>query len=141
MRIKAVADGDAIRLIDESGGAGNLRVDEVNGGSTAAGLWGSSGVNVAADEVLGNDVLKLYNGLSLSRLNDGNGVNFSSAAADLQVQLHDGSTLLVDFLRAAQNATSASGTTTAANGVDAAVKLTADTDGADYNGVQLLVRR
>jgi flagellar hook-associated protein 2 len=99
VNIEAVADGDAIRLLDNTGGSGNLKVAEVNGGSTAADL-GLAGINVADDEALGQDLIRLHNGLSLSRLNDGNGVQFSSAVPDLEVTLHDGSSVLVDFLQA-----------------------------------------
>jgi len=95
--VEAVAEGDAIRLIDHTGGAGNLKVEEISGGSTAADL-GLDGVNVAADEALGEDLLRLYDGLSLSKLNDGNGVDLNEAVPDLDITFRDGSSLLVDFL-------------------------------------------
>jgi flagellar hook-associated protein 2 len=104
VNVKAAADGDAFRLIDQTGGAGNLKVEEVSGGSTAQDL-GLAGINAAADEALGQDLVRLYDGLALAQLNDGNGVNFSSAVPDLDVKFRDGSTLLVDFLQATNEIT------------------------------------
>lgn len=134
--VEAVVDGDAIRLIDHTGGAGNLKVDEFGGGSAASDL-GLAGIDVAANEAIGADLLRLYNGLNLSKLNDGNGVDLNSAVPDLDIKLSDGSSLLVDFHHTASEATAATGTTSAAGGADAEVKLTAELAGADGNGVQI----
>jgi len=100
--VTAVASGDSFRLIDNTGQTlSNLIVSEVSGGTTAADL-GLAGINVAASEATGTDVLRLFSGLSLGRLNDGNGVNFSGALSDLEVTFRDGSAnLLVDFLAVA----------------------------------------
>ena len=51
-RSRAAAAGDQLVLRDTSGGTGNLRVQEVSGGTTAADL-GLAGINVAADEATG----------------------------------------------------------------------------------------
>lgn len=94
--VKAVAQGDHFRLVDSSGGSGNLRVTEVNGGTTAAGL-GLAGVNVAADAADGADIVRLFNSLSLDRLNDGAGVGIRGGLPDLAIEFRDGSSLEVDF--------------------------------------------
>jgi flagellar hook-associated protein 2 len=57
--VNAVVEGDSLRLIDSSGGAGNLRVQEVGGGRTALDL-GLAAINVAANEATGADVLALH---------------------------------------------------------------------------------
>lgn len=96
--VSAVAEGDAIRLIDQTGQAlSNLRVTEAGGGSTAADL-GLAGIDVAADEAVGNDVLRLHNDLLLSQLNSGNGISLRQGVPDLNVTFRDGSAdLLIDF--------------------------------------------
>lgn len=134
-RVQAVADGDSIKLIDSSGGSGNLQVGELDGGTTAAGL-GLGSINVAANTATGSDVLKLFSGLDISRLNDGNGLSISDALPDLTVNFRDGSSALsIDFNRLAKLATTSSATTTAANGLDAQVTFTSVATGADYDGV------
>ncbi len=67
------AAGDRIVLEDQSGGAGNLIVAEVGGGSTAKdlGLLGSN----AAGRIDGQGVMYLSMDTALSALNDGNGVD------------------------------------------------------------------
>lgn len=126
--------GDRIVLSDTSGGVGNLRVDEVNGGQTATDL-GLGGINVAADSATGQDVLRLYETMTLAKLNDGNGVKLSDALPELNVSLRDGTSLEVDFHRLAQSAAKASVVTAAANGVNAQLKFTAVETGDEYNGV------
>lgn len=99
--VTASIQGDAIKLTDGSGGAGNLIVTEVSGGKTAAGL-GLAGLNVAANEATGADVYQLYGGLSLTRLNDGNGVELTGTGVDdLNATLSDGSELAIDLGEAA----------------------------------------
>jgi flagellar hook-associated protein 2 len=95
--VAASTSGDRFVLTDASGGSGNLVVQEVSGGTTAAGL-GLSGINAASNSATGADVFKLYSGTKLSTLNDGNGVQISaSGIVDLDVDLHDGSSLAVDL--------------------------------------------
>lgn len=79
--VRAEAAGDRLRLIDSTGGSGNLRVSEVSGGTTAAGL-GLAGINVAADSADGADLVKLFAGLDLDALNDGAGVAIRSGLPD-----------------------------------------------------------
>ena len=132
--VTATADGDGIRLIDNTGETtSNLRVQEVAGGNTAADL-GLAAINVAADEAVGGDIISLYEDLELSQLNDGRGVRLSSATSDLEVTLSDGTTLEVDFLAQAKGDTAATGTTTAANGVNAEVLFTSVGTGSAFDG-------
>ena len=136
--VKAEAVGDRIQLTDQSGSTtANLRVQEVGGGTTAAGL-GLSGINVAADSATGADVLSLYSGLSLGQLNDGNGVSIRDGAADLNVTFRDGTSLEVDFRKVGHADQKSTGTTTAANGLNAQLKFSSVTVGAAYDGVQVI---
>ena len=91
--VEAVTIGDSLRLIDNSGGAGNLRVQEVNGGTTAADL-GLAGINVAANSVDGADLVSLFDGFDLGRLNDDNGIALLDELPDIQVTFRDNSAAL-----------------------------------------------
>jgi flagellar hook-associated protein 2 len=88
--VTALADGDRLRLIDSSGGLGNLRVQEVAGGTTAADL-GLAGINVAADEATGADIVALFDGLQLSQLNGGNGLSLRPELPELEITFRDNS--------------------------------------------------
>jgi flagellar capping protein FliD len=134
--VSAKVVGDRIVLSDVSGGAGNLRVDEVNGGRTAADL-GLGGINVASSTATGQDVLQLYRGMDLNKLGDGNGVKLNDALPELNVSFRDGTSLQVDFRRLPQSAVKATVTTTAAAGVNGQLKFTAVQAGAEYNGVTI----
>src|SRR5205085_6504459 len=79
------------------------KVGEVSGGTTAASL-GLGGINVAADTATGQDILRLFSGLDLSRLNDGNGLSLRAALPDLHVTLKDGTSLDIDFRSLVQGA-------------------------------------
>jgi flagellar hook-associated protein 2 len=94
--VEASAVGDRIRLTDSSGGLANLRVQEVSGGTTAADL-GLGGLSVAADQATGQDIVRLFAGLDLGRLNDGNGLSLRPELADLQITFQDGSSLEIDL--------------------------------------------
>lgn len=98
IEVSASIQGDRLKLTDRSGGSGNLRVQEVSGGSTAADL-GLSSINVNADSALGADVLKLHDELALTQLNDGNGLSIRTGVSDLNVTFRDGTSLQVDFNR------------------------------------------
>ena len=74
----------------------NLKVEEVGGGATAASL-GLSGINAAAAQAAGSDVVKLFDDLSLNLLNDGAGVQFDNALDDLQITFRDGTSTTIDF--------------------------------------------
>ena len=91
--VKAVAVGDRLRLVDSSGGSGNLRVQEVSGGSTAADL-GLAGINIAAVSATGSALVELFDGYALENLNDGNGLALRDELPDLQVTFRDNSAAL-----------------------------------------------
>ncbi len=130
------ARADHFALVDNTGGSGNLKVEEITGG-TAASL-GLGGVDVAAAEALGSDVFSLFDGLALSLLNDGNGVRFDEALPELEVHFRDGSApLIIDFHKLGDAGTQAAATTNAANGTDAEVVFTAVEAGTSLNGVTI----
>lgn len=94
INVTASADGDRIRLVDNTGQTtANLKVQQVGAGTTVANL-GLAGIDVAASEVAGQDILRLYNNLALNRLNDGNGVSIRAGLPDLEVTFQDGSSAL-----------------------------------------------
>jgi flagellar hook-associated protein 2 len=95
INVTAVAVGDSFKLIDNSGGSGNLKVQEVAGGSTAADL-GLAGIDVNANSATGTDVFTLHANTAISTLNDGNGVQLRSGN-DLSITLADESTLNIDL--------------------------------------------
>jgi len=64
--------GDRIVLEDVSGGAGNLIITDVGGGTAAVDL--GIAANVAADRIDGHDLIRLANSTPLTLLNDGNGI-------------------------------------------------------------------
>jgi flagellar hook-associated protein 2 len=95
--VSASTNGDSFVLTDNSGGSGNLRVQEVGNGTTAAGL-GLASVNEASSEVTGADVLRLHTGTKLATLNDGNGVAISGeGVTDIEVELADGTHVSIDL--------------------------------------------
>ena len=106
--VTASIDGDSIKLTDNTGGGGNLRVRDVGIGTTATAL-GLDGINVAAEEVTGSDVYDLHANTLLRTLNDGSGVNIHEVGDVLTIQLADNSEVEVDV----------SGATTLGNIVDA----------------------
>lgn len=134
VEVTASVSGDAFKLDDNTTGTGNLRVEEVGIGSTAADL-GIDGIDTAAATATGEDVLSLYSSQSLDRLNDGRGVRLLNELDDLNISLADSSNLAVDFGDFSRAAQPAVGETTPANGVDAGLTFTAVTSGADYDDV------
>lgn len=84
------SDGRGIEITDGTGqSAGNLKVEEVSGGTTATDL----GVlkDVAADVLTGDAIVYLSENTPLSMLNDGNGVR-TSTGSDFRISLRDGVT-------------------------------------------------
>ena len=134
--VTAVARGDALQLIDDTGQtAAHLKVEEVGAGSTAADL-GLSGIDADAGQATGRDVLRLFDDLPLAGLNDGNGLSIRSALPDLTVSFRDGSSpLSIDFHRAEKPAEAASATLLSANGVNASLTIEAVQTGGTYDGV------
>jgi flagellar hook-associated protein 2 len=94
--VSASVDGDHLVLTDRSGGSGNLRVQEVGSGTTAADL-GLSGINTASDQASGQNVVRLFSGLQLNTLRDGNGLSLRPGVPELSVTFHDGSTQQIDL--------------------------------------------
>ncbi len=95
INVTAVASGDSFKLTDNTGGSGNLTVQNVGSGTTATDL-GLAGINTASAAATGGDVLTLHNLTKLSSLNDGNGVQLRTGN-DLSVSLADGTTLDIDL--------------------------------------------
>ena len=97
----AELDGDRIVLRDVSGGdPTKMTVQEVSGGNTAASL-GLIANNVVNDNgvIRGNTIWRLGENMSLSLLNDGNGLVFENVLEDLWINCRDGSRVIVDFNR------------------------------------------
>jgi flagellar hook-associated protein 2 len=94
--VEARAGSDGLILRDTSGGSGNLRVQEVSSGTTAADL-GLAGINVAADEAAGTSLVRLFAGFSLNQVRDGAGLSLRPELPDLAVSFQDGSTLEIDL--------------------------------------------
>ena len=135
INVTASTDGDRLKLTDSTAAGqvtANLRVRS-EGLSTTATDLGLDGIDTAASEATGNDVLQLYAGLELSRLNDGNGVRFKQGVADLQVNLQDGTTLDIDFFAQSKGETQATATTDATNGVDAEITFTSVGTGESFD--------
>ncbi len=136
IKVQASAHNDTLRLTDQTGQTlSNLKVEELNG-TTAASL-GLAGINVAANTATGQDVLSLFEDLTLQHLNDGLGVRFDGALGDLRVTLRDGSRVNLDFDKLTSTGTNARGTTTAANGVNAQLTFTAVEPGPELDGVAI----
>jgi flagellar hook-associated protein 2 len=139
INVRLEASGDRFQLVDQTGlSLSNLKVQEIGAGTTAASL-GLAGIDVAASQATGSDVVRLFSALDLNRLNDGAGVRFNTALADLQMNLSDGTSLAIDFRKLAVLGTQARGTTSAAQGADAQFTVTADTAGSAYDGVSVVL--
>lgn len=98
INVTAVAHGDGLRLIDNTGqSVSNLIVQEVSGGTTAASL-GLDEINVAAPVADGKDMIRLDESIRLEDLNDGTGVGFSDVyPIDIYYTLRDGTSGSIDF--------------------------------------------
>ncbi len=137
IHVTASAVGNSFQLTDNTGAtASNLKVSEVNGGTTAASL-GLAGINANGNQATGSTVLSLFDDLPLSQLNQGVGVQFDNALPDLKVNFQDGTSTTVDFNQLPTVGTLAQGTTQAANGVNAGVTFSAVNAGSAYAGVSV----
>ena len=97
VRVRAYADGDHIRLVDESGGTGVLTVSDRSGGFAAADL-GIAGTTAGTEtELIGTQIHRLSDRTRLSALNDGAGVDFNRNEADLKFILGGGDVIDVNF--------------------------------------------
>lgn len=96
VHIQAAINGDSLTLTDKSGSTnGNLIVEDLAGGTTAANL-GIAG-SVSASTLTGTNLVSLSGNQRLSFLNDGNGVRKAPGVPDFQIALHDGSSFAVDL--------------------------------------------
>jgi flagellar hook-associated protein 2 len=137
INVTALAVGDKLRLIDNTGQvASNLKVQEVGGGTTAASL-GLAGIDAPASQADGTNVLRLFDALNLTHLNGGNGVSISESLADLKIDFRDGSNVFIDLRPVGSVTLHARATTTAANGANAQVTFTAVTAGSSLAGVDI----
>ncbi|MCH8922056.1 MAG: hypothetical protein IIA67_02770, partial [Planctomycetes bacterium] len=132
IRVTATAVGDSFRLTDETGlTLSNLRVEEVGGG-TAASL-GLAGIDVAASQVDGADVVRLFEDLGLNLLGNGAGVQFDEIGDDLEITLANGETVTVDFRFSGVEGTHLAGTTSATED-NARLEFTAVEAGSTADG-------
>ncbi len=97
INVTAVAVGDHIRLIDNTGQSiSNLIVQEVRGGSTAAAL-GLAGINTAESTADGQDIVSLGPTLPTAMLNDGHGIRLSASLPEISFTLRDGTQGTIDL--------------------------------------------
>lgn len=90
--ITATTRGDSIVLTDTSGGAGTLRIQEVNNGQTAADLGFNPGNTYDTDldgELVSDRLVRMNSSTPLTMLNDGNGIRRSAAGGDFNIQVGD----------------------------------------------------
>lgn len=135
IRVTATTDGDAIRLIDDSGSTvENLKVEEVGDGETAADL-GLRGINTSSSTAQGADILRLSNSNRLSTLRDGRGLDFASGD-DIEINLKDGTNIALDFGDFSREAAQARGATNSTT-PNAGLTFTATESGASGDGVRI----
>ncbi len=86
--VTASLDSTSERLVltDSSGGSGQLKVEEVSGGSTAADLGILS--SVVADTLTGTDIVYITEDTRLEYINDGLGAVFNDSGTD-DITIHD----------------------------------------------------
>lgn len=97
INVTAKAVGDRIQLTDNTGlSLAHLKVQEVNGGTTAASL-GLDGIDTTEAVAVGDDLIRLSSDLELDVFNDGAGVRTNPALPDIRYQLRDGTSGMIDF--------------------------------------------
>jgi len=135
IRVQAETVNGAFRLVDQTSlTTSNLKVEEVNGGTSAASL-GLGSINAAATSATGANVISLFGDVRLGQLNDGRGVRINNALSDFVLHFRDGTKSTIDLNKLATSGTKASGTTTAAKGVNAQVQFNAVNAGPDAGGI------
>jgi flagellar hook-associated protein 2 len=100
--VTATAVNGHIHLVDNTGGLSGLKVADIGSGKTAASL-GLAGINSATGEADGQNILALYNGITLNALNDGMGVEVSPTLSDFKYTLKDGTSGEIDFAKRVGN--------------------------------------
>jgi len=94
--VKARTDGSRLIIEDVSGGtAGDLRIIDLGTGKAAADLGIAQ--TSATGTIEGSELVALSAATRLSRLNDGIGMRFKNAGADLRFTLANGDSFDVDF--------------------------------------------
>ncbi len=94
--VTASVSGGHLVLTDTSGATANdLSVLDVGGGSTASDLGIAQ--SQSASTITGSDVFTIDGGLSLSEINDGNGLDRANGAPDIRITLTDDSTLEINL--------------------------------------------
>ena len=97
INVTAVANGDRLRLVDNTGqDVSNLKVQEIGSGTTAASL-GLAGIDTSENLADGQDLLWLTEDVDLDFLNDRSGVNVNRVLGDVEYELRDGTTGTIDF--------------------------------------------
>jgi flagellar hook-associated protein 2 len=97
--VAATVTGGRLVLTDQTGAANaNLSVANVAGGRTATDLGLAQ--SVAADRLVGADLVALTPDTALARLNDGNGVRIAFGFDDFRISLRDGATIDVSLTNA-----------------------------------------
>jgi flagellar hook-associated protein 2 len=135
--IKASTHDGKLVLEDTSGGSGEMKVVDLNGGKTAVDLGIKK--TSATSTLIGDTVYQTTENTSLSLINDGNPLALNTLTDDLEFKTADGSSFKVnldsnkslrDVINSINNATGNSGKV-AASIVDGRLKLTDSTTGAD----------
>lgn len=86
LSVAATVERDRLVLRDTSAGTGALRVDEVDGGTTAAALGLAPGIAIATpDSIEGRSLASLNEGTSLAALRDGLGIRTSRGGDDFRI--------------------------------------------------------
>ncbi|MCL2742710.1 MAG: flagellar filament capping protein FliD [Planctomycetaceae bacterium] len=104
----AELDGDKLVLSDLSGGTGDVKIQEVSNGRTAASLGFTTSNSSGNEKITSNSIYKLGENTRLSILNDGNGVIFDNYRSDLVFTCKDGTIINVDFNKMASSTESGS---------------------------------
>lgn len=94
--VKATISNNGIVLSDTTGQAtSNFRVQDIGDGHSAEDLGIIA--NTGSTTINGSQIGTLALTTSLSKLNDGRGVNFATTGADMKITLADGSDVDIDF--------------------------------------------
>jgi len=97
INVTALAVGDRIRLVDNTGqSVSNLKVQEVGSGQTAAAL-GLAGIDTPQSTADGADIVSLGPLLPAAIVNDGHGIRIDKLLPEISFTLRDGTQGTIDF--------------------------------------------
>jgi flagellar capping protein FliD len=96
INVTATAVNGHIHLVDNTGGALHLKVQDTGSRKTATSL-GLAGIDSATGSADGQNILSIYNGIPLNALNDGMGVEVNPSMEDIKYTLRDGTTDDLEF--------------------------------------------